>query len=230
MPALVQSDATGLNRDKILDDTFWCVYCCCEGCGLGPVKEPALCASEMKNLCVHSTCVTADIMADDGLCGCVAVEGAMTSQCQLPPLANAPKCLCCNIPLAPGNPSGKDPQGIFDYSTIFGGTWWTIYCGCCGYGLNGLQAGGRPIFAMTEKCLICRGSVALEDNNWPGAGKGMTGCKQGTCIEGDDVCGSGFGKNLCCVGQMQLPPAPKAPLIAICGKKLGGFTSEKFGK
>merc|ERR1719373_929984 len=229
MPPLVNSEATGLNRDTIIDDTFWLVYCCCYGEGCGSVSDPALCASEMTNLCMHSTCVTADLMADDGLCGFLMVDGPQTEHCQCPPLSGAPMCLCLNIPIAGGTPSGKDPAGIFEYDKIFGGTWWTIYCVCCGYGMSGLQAGGRPIFGMVEKCCIARASIQMEENEWPGAGKGMAGCCEGTCIEGDDICVGGFGKTLCCYQQCQMPPAPTAPLIAICGKKLGGTTSEKFG-
>merc|ERR1719356_9992 len=169
-------------------------------------------------------------MTPDGLCGCVGVEGPTSAHCQCPPLDGAPKCLCFNIPLAPGSASGKDPSDTLDYGTVFNHTWWYIYCLCCGYGLHGLSAGGRPMYAMVEKCILCRCTLGLKENEWPGSGKGMQGWKEGTCIETDDVCCTGFGKELCCFGQCQMPPAPKAPLIAICNQKIGGLTSEKFGK
>jgi len=229
MPALVNSEATGLNRDKIINDTFWLMYCCCEGEGCGSVSDPALCAAEMSNLCMHSTCVTADLMADDGLCSYLCVDGVETMHCQCPPLSGAPMCLCLNIPIAGGNPSGQDPQKIFEYDKIFGGTWWLIYCVCCGEGMSGLQAGGRPMMGAVEKCCIARASMQIEENNWPGKNAGMKGCCMGTCVEDEDVCVGGFGKGLCCFSQCQMPPAPDAPLIAVCNKKCGGKTSEKFG-
>jgi len=229
MPALVDSAATGLNRDTILNETFWLYYCCCYGEGLGKVADP-LCGSESKTLCMHSTCVTADVMAEDGLCSHIEVDVTESAQCMLPPLDGAPKCVCFNIPLAPGGgPSGKDPAGLFEYDKIFSGTWWIVYMFCCGYGLNGLQAGGRPMYGSVQKCLICRTSVQIEPNEWPGDGQGLTSWKNGVCKDGGDVYEASFGKMLCCFNQFQCPPAPSAPLVAICNKKFGGNTADKFG-
>merc|ERR1711871_745512 len=176
--------------------------------GFGSVKDP-LCGADVIDLVSHATCNTTDIMNDDGLCGCISVQMSTTAQAQFPPMEGAPKCVCFNIPLAPGGSISKK-KGMFDYQAIFDGTWWYIYFLCCGYGINGLQAGGRPFVGAYEKFLIVEGSMALEQNEWPGSGNGMKGLKAGLC-EGTEVCMSGVETFLCCYQQVRLPPAQGAP-------------------
>jgi len=209
---------SNLKTDTVISDTWWLTYICCGGCGFGSVKDP-LCGADMMDLASHSTCNTTDLMNDDGLCGCISIQMTTTSQCQCPPVQGAPKCICFNTPLAAGTGEVSKTKGVFDYKKLFDDTWWYSYMFCCGYGINGLQAGGRPFMAVYEKFLIVEGSMALEPNEWPGAGNGMKGCKAGLC-EGTEVCESQVATMLCCYQQVRIPPAQGAKKCVCCNKVL----------
>merc|ERR1711948_102250 len=103
------------------------------------------------------------------------------------------------------------------------------YMFCCGYGMNGLQAGGRPFIAQYEKFLIVEGSMALQPNEWPGSGNGMKSCKSGLC-EGDEICMNSVSTELCCWSQMRLPPEKGAPVCKCCNKliKETGYLREQL--
>lgn len=209
--AVVQSEVhENLNRDKILGDTWFCYYCLCGGMGIGPVMDPLL-GSESKMLCLRSICTTADLIAEDGLCGGMSVMCCLTQHFQLPPTKGAPVCVCFNKPLKPGEGTVNYKDALFDYGTIFGDTWWLCYAFCFGLGFSGLQSGGRPLYATSEKFLIARSQVKLEEP------------------VKDGVFCSGVGTECCFWSQMELPPAGNNPVIGCCGwrknKSSGGPAS-----
>jgi len=189
-----------LNRDKILNETWWCYYCLCGGTGLGPVSDP-LCAGEEKNLCIRGTCTTTDLMTEEGLCGGLDVFLCMTSQSQIPPMTGSPKCVCFNKKIAPGSTDITFKTPLFDYKQIFDDTFWVYYIFCLGCGLNGIGK-GRPIIASQGKCLCAQGGTNFES----------------PVIDGT-FCAS-VGTQLCFWGQCQCPPAPNNPKIACCGWKM----------
>jgi len=206
-----------LKGPKVIEDAWWLTYICCGGCGFGSVKDP-LCGADVIDLVSHATCNTTDVINDDGLCGCISVSMASTTHFQLPPLDGAPKCVCFNQPLVPGGSVSKT-KGMFDYGKIFDQTWWYTYMFCCGYGINGLQAGGRPYVGAYEKFLIVEGSMALATNEWPGSGQGAKSCKAGLC-EGSEVCMSSVETFLCIYQQVKIPPEQGAPKCKCCNKQL----------
>eukprot|EP00443_Scrippsiella_acuminata_P025026 CAMPEP_0115262958 /NCGR_PEP_ID=MMETSP0270-20121206/49656_1 /TAXON_ID=71861 /ORGANISM="Scrippsiella trochoidea, Strain CCMP3099" /LENGTH=210 /DNA_ID=CAMNT_0002678911 /DNA_START=58 /DNA_END=690 /DNA_ORIENTATION=- len=197
-----------LDRNKILDNTWWLHYCCCGGLGGGPVSDPLI-GSEFKGLCLRGTCVTADIMGsdeEDGLCGQLSILLCLTQHLQLPPLAGAPKLTCFNYPLvkASGSISREDPA--FEIPAVFDNTRWLYYWFCCGLGYSGIKADGRPFCAARGKQLIVRSKVDLEDPMKDGI-----------------LCAS-MGTTCCLWSQCALPPAPNNPMCACFGwrKKKAG--------
>jgi hypothetical protein len=206
-----------MKGSKVIEDTWWLQYICCGGCGFGAFSDP-LCGADVVDLTSHASCNTTDIINDDGLCGCIQVSMDSTAQFQFPPVEGAPKCVCFNTKLA-GDGSVSKTKGMFDYGKIFDQTWWYIYIFCCGYGLNGLQAGGRPFIGAYEKFLIVEGSMSLQPNEWPGSGNGMKSCMAGLC-EGDEVCMSGVETFLCVWEQFKIPPEQGAPKCKCFNKQL----------
>merc|ERR1712107_315165 len=97
-----------LLRSKIINETKWIVYCCCEGWGLGPMSGP-LVAAESKQLCLRSSVSTTGIMDEDGLCNQVQVVLCITQQCQLHRLPTRPRAPASTRSSAAawGRPSGS---------------------------------------------------------------------------------------------------------------------------
>merc|ERR1712224_333018 len=83
-----------LNRADILNNTKWLGYCICNGIGIGPMSP--LVAADTKQLCIHSTCSTADIGGDDGFCYVMENMCCVTEQCAFPPAKGTPPCICIN--------------------------------------------------------------------------------------------------------------------------------------
>lgn len=181
------------------------------------VTDP-MCAGEERSLCIHSTCVTTDISSEEeGLCNQVQVNGTNTFHCQFPPQKNlGTPCVCFNTAFKPqdGWPDKID-LGSGSGAEFFQHGWWYNYCFCCGVAYHGLNAGGKPLFGSSYKCLMCKGSAKVEENEWPGA-KGFEGCKNGTCIDTGGVYSAKVTKCLCCYTHEQCPPPAAAPLCILC--------------
>mmetsp|Transcript_3771 Transcript_3771/g.5190 ORF Transcript_3771/g.5190 Transcript_3771/m.5190 type:complete len:217 (-) Transcript_3771:379-1029(-) len=199
LPGTSGGDANGaLSKSKVINDTKWIVYCCCEGWGLGPFADPLI-AAEAKQLCLRSSVSTTDIMADDGLCHQVQVCFCITQHCSMPPAADAPACALCNMKF--GGPLGqtKFPDGIFEKSKIMDDTFWIHYCLCSGCGINKMDQG---LFTNQFKELCCRGYTNVE----------------APIVDG--VLCSSVGTELCIWSECQMPPTKPNPTIALCTWRL----------
>lgn len=183
-----------MNRMKVLNDTKWLLYCCCEGCGLGPFSDPLI-AAEAKQLCCRSSLSTTDIYSEDGLCKDVAVCLCITQQCNLPPVEDAPTCACFNKKC--GGSMGRTgwKSELFQESKIMDDTFWIYYFLCLGCGLNKCDQG---LYSSEFKELCCRGFTNLEP----------------PIVEG--VCCSQVSTQCCMWGECQMPPAKPNPTVAIC--------------
>lgn len=183
-----------LSREKIIDDTTWLVYCCCEGVGLGPISNP-LVASEAKNLCIRTSVSTTKIMDDDGLCGGVSIFLCLTQQAQIPPVEEAPTCACFGTKCGGSKGSTKWKSDLFKQNEIMDNTFWLYYFLCSGVGLNKMDQG---IYANQFKELCCRGYTVIEP----------------PVIDG--ILCSAVATELCFWSECQMPPAKGNPMIACC--------------
>jgi len=208
--AVVQSSVhANLNRDKILDETWWLYYCCCGGAGLGPISDPLI-GAEVKELCIRATCTTTDMSTEEGLCSTMSVFCCITEHCQIPPMKGFPKCVCFNKTLA--GPKAGDKisykTSLFDYKTLFDETFWLYYMFCYGCGVSKPGA-GRPLIGVQEKILIVQGSTTME-----------------APVGSDGTFCSAVATECCMWSQCQFPPAPNNPVIAICGWRKDGKKSK----
>mmetsp|Transcript_20369 Transcript_20369/g.53808 ORF Transcript_20369/g.53808 Transcript_20369/m.53808 type:complete len:215 (+) Transcript_20369:84-728(+) len=160
MAPLPGSEPGALNKAKIMNETAWMVYCCCEGWGCGPFADPLI-ASEVKELCLRSSTSTTDISAEDGLCNYTEVCLCFTSHCSLPPVKGAPMFACCNQKCCGscGSVAFNTTGGLFEESQVMEETFWVTYCLCEGGGINKMDQG---FFAMQFKELCCRGYTNIE--------------------------------------------------------------------
>jgi len=205
LPGTTGGDGGGaLSKAKVLNETKWLLYCCCEGFGLGPVSDP-LVAAEAKELCIRSAVTTTDIMAEDGLCNQTTVFFCLTQHMNIPPQEGAPTCACFNKRCGPhiGSAQWKS-GGLFDEFKILGDTFWIYFCICGGVGVNKMDQG---LYAAQFKELCCRGYTNIE----PPVVDGV-------------LCGS-VAKELCIYSECQMPPSKPNPTIALCTWRLNKETA-----
>jgi hypothetical protein len=190
---------SNLDAGNIMKSDMFCYYCCCGGVALGPVGSPFI-AAEAKELCLHSTVQCTDIMNEkDGLCSMMSVMCCVTEQCQLPPLANSHKCVCCNQKIAPGGTVSKTDEIIKDYGGVIDGTFWLYYIFCMGCGLSGIAANDRPLYGMVKKDLCIRESVEINLTE---------------IVDPDGTMCAVAATELCFWSQCQFPPQKEQPLFA----------------
>jgi len=196
MAPLPGSETGALNKAKIMNETAWMVYCCCEGWGCGPFADPLI-ASEVKELCLRSSTSTTDISGEDGLCNYTEVCLCFTSHCSLPPVKGAPMFACCNQKCCGscGSVAFNTTGGLFEESQVMEETFWITYCLCEGGGINKMDQG---FFAMQFKELCCRGYTNIEP------------------LVIDGICCSQVSTTCCIWGECQMPPAKPNPTIACC--------------
>jgi len=195
LPGQSGADMDGkLSKAKVINDTKWCVYCCCQGWGLGPFSDPLI-GGEVKELCCRSSMSTTDIMGKDGLCNEVQVCLCITEQCQLPPVKDAPALACFNKKCGGSFGSTEFPSGFFEESKIMKDTFWINYCLCSGCGINKMDQG---LFSSQFKELCCRGSSNIEP----------------PVIDG--IFCSSVGTECCIYSECQMPPHKPNPTIALC--------------
>jgi len=183
-----------LLRTKIINDTKWIVYCCCEGWGIGPMDGPLI-AAESKQLCLRSSVSTTGVMDEDGLCNQVQVFLCVTQQMQFPPLKDVPVCACFNKKCGPSIGTSSWKADLFDEKGIMDNTFWIMYFLCEGCGINKMDQG---LYSAQFKQLCCRGYTNIES----------------PLIEG--VACSSVAKELCIWSECQMPPSKPNPTIAIC--------------
>jgi len=199
LPGMSGADAEGkLSKAKVINETKWCVYCCCEGWGLGPFSDPLI-AAEQKQLCLRSSASTTDIMGADGLCNSTEIMCCITEHFQVPPVKDAPALACLNKKCGGSFGSTDFPEGLFEKSKIMDDTFWINYCICSGCGINKMDQG---LFAAQFKQLCCRGYTNIEP----------------PVVEG--VFCSSVGTELCIWSECQMPPHKPNPTIALCTWRL----------
>jgi hypothetical protein len=194
---------TELNRATIFNDTKWIFYCLCEGWGIGPMSP--LVQSDVKELCLHSTCGTADIGGTDGLCNMISNCLCVTEQFAFPPAAETPPCICFNKWIGTTRTEGtKSKQNIFDMKQVMTETFWIYYLFCAGCGINKCSG---PLIQSEFKQLCCAGSTGMV-----------------APVEEGIFC-SAVSTELCIWSEFQLPPAPGNPKCAICTWRLSKDTA-----
>lgn len=182
---------------ELLKKGWWCFYCCCSGCGCGPLY-PSL--FDAKCLCCRQACSTAPCFGLEGCLSCVVSCCCCHSLCQLPPRNETPKCMCCNemwgdLHRGQGEQDKVDPFQTFDH--IFAEAFMLTYCFCCGFAVSSSQLG--ECCAHFYKCCCCKVQCDI----------GMPAP--------DDLC-TYFGVCCCVFSQCRCPPKREGnPLLGLCG-------------
>lgn len=200
-----KGDYPNLDREKMFKELWWLEYCCCTGVGIGAVGAP-LCASEQRQLCVHSASECTDI--GDPFCESIGVECCITSQCAFPKKEGSPTCACCNKVLAGAGQDNWKPK-LFDLEVKWTDQFWLYYFLCAGVSVHAPCGNNKPLFGAVSKELCIRGQAQFV-NPFQSGEHGMVLC-------------TGLGTQLCCWSQQQFPPPPAdktaTPCIACCGIK-----------
>merc|ERR1712107_185301 len=92
-------------QGKIMDDTFWIMYFLCEGCGINKMDQ-GLYAAQFKELCCRGYTNIEPPVVDGVLCGSVAKELCIYSECQMPPSKPNPTIALCTWRLNKETASG----------------------------------------------------------------------------------------------------------------------------
>lgn len=92
--------AAEAEQASFFQNSFWCHYCCCNGCGVTRCGNPLVKGSQ-KCFCVKTICETADVCGTEGCSFSVQKGCCMVGHNQCPP-AMSPGIGCCNI-LCMGN-------------------------------------------------------------------------------------------------------------------------------
>ena len=182
-----------LDRDKMFKELWWLNYCFCYGQGLAAIGNPSF-GSEAVALCLHAKCQMTDV--GNPFCGQLQVMCCITQQCNFPPAEGSPICVCFNKKLAGAD--GWSGLKLFDWSANFQDTFWIYYLFCAGCGVSGLQANGRPLYAVQVKEFCIKEEVKLS-----------TPCEDGVWC-------AGVGTQLCFWSQLAFPPASGAPKFVCC--------------
>eukprot|EP00929_Paragymnodinium_shiwhaense_P046421 TRINITY_DN23632_c0_g1_i1.p1 TRINITY_DN23632_c0_g1~~TRINITY_DN23632_c0_g1_i1.p1 ORF type:complete len:220 (-),score=41.10 TRINITY_DN23632_c0_g1_i1:101-760(-) len=197
-----------LDRAVIFNDTTWLLYCLCGGSGIG--KLSPLVASDVKELCIHSSCTTATPGGEDGFCYSIENCLCMTRQFAIPPMQGTPPCICCNQWMGAARADGTvSKMEIFEIDKVMKDTFWLYYLFCGGFGFNKLTG---PLIQSEGKELCCAGST------------GMVSPVQ------DGIFCSQVATTLCIWQECQAPPAPSNPRCAICCWRLNKEQAHAAGR
>lgn len=83
--------------DKVIDNSFWCVYCICCGKGINnPGATGPMIGSQFKQLCAGGMTVFESPVTDGIFCSQLGTELCCWSECQMPPAEGNPKIALCN--------------------------------------------------------------------------------------------------------------------------------------
>eukprot|EP00929_Paragymnodinium_shiwhaense_P017359 TRINITY_DN1264_c0_g1_i2.p1 TRINITY_DN1264_c0_g1~~TRINITY_DN1264_c0_g1_i2.p1 ORF type:complete len:221 (-),score=62.69 TRINITY_DN1264_c0_g1_i2:279-941(-) len=182
-----------LDRATIFNDTKWCYYMLCSGCGIGPMSP--LVASDEKMLCIHGTCSTANIGGEDGFCYQISNCLCISEHFAIPPAQGTPPCICFNKWIGTTRETGqKSKTGIFDFDVFMKDTFWIYYLFCMGVGINKMKG---PLIQAEFKEICCAGSSGMVPP-----------------VEDGIFC-SQLNTMLCAWAECQMPPAPGNPKCAI---------------
>jgi len=194
-----------LDQDAMFKELWFLEYCCCGGRGIGDVGNPFF-GSEVRELCMHSTCEMTEV--GNPFCSGLTVNCCITQQCAFPKLDGSPTCVCFNKQLAGGGTESWKPN-LFDFSPGFKDQFWIQYFLCGGCAVHGIGGNGRPILGSMQKELCVKQAMR--------------------CVAPiqDGILCSGLGTCLCFWDQMQFPPAANNPKIACCGWKMNKYGTSK---
>jgi len=194
-----KSPIEGLVRKDIFENTKWCGYCLCQGCGIGDMSP--LVAGDQKELCIRGSFSTTDISGENGFCNQMENCLCITEQCAFPPAKGTPPCMICNKKFGADRGEGSTYAALTELKLedVMSDTFWIYYLFCMGCGVNKMKG---PKFAAQGKELCCQGSSNLE----------------GLANEG--VYCSQMETTLCIWQECRMPPAPGNPKCAICTWKL----------
>lgn len=155
-------------QERILTDTWWCMYCCCGGCGIDGFDLPCcFCLGEI--CCCGGTIKAAPCWDQDGCC-------AVSSKCCCSligfecPIDNTPGIGCCSCRTM-SNIEDKEVDQCTSLAAkneldTYKKTFWCWSCYCC---FQGLSYDMSPICSQEGKC--CCLWLALEsasccDDGW----------------------------------------------------------------
>ena len=146
-----------LDQQKMFSDAWWLEYCCCGGRAVGDIGNP-LFGSEMRELCMHSTCEMTEV--GNPFCADMSVNCCITQQCAFPKIDGSPTCVCFNKQLAGGGTENWKPK-LFEFEPGFKDQFWLYYFLCAGVACNGIGActakgNQRPLFAQMQKQLCIK--------------------------------------------------------------------------
>jgi len=192
----------------VVANSWWCCYCFCGGCGLGPVPSPMF-SYGCKYILCKNTCESTDCsgVGGDGWCHSNHRCGCCSQQCQCLPAPDSPRCVCFGCNAGP-NCLKECRQAIWDLWLLHlhccsTEPWWLCYCFCCGCGIHEVTK-GKPLLFSDSKCCPIRSTC----------NSAMPNDRDGCCMNVQQFC--------CWNTTCQIPPpAPSEnPVCACCG--MGG--------
>merc|ERR1711870_174665 len=100
-------------ESKVMKDTFWIMYFICEGCGINKMDQ-GLYSAQFKELCCRGYTNIESPIVDGVLCGTVATEFCIWSECSMPPAKGDPMLACCTR-IIPNRRRLRWHEGLFPY-------------------------------------------------------------------------------------------------------------------
>lgn len=153
---------------ELLKKGWWCLYCCCTGCGCGP-QHPYI--FDAKCICCRHGCSTSHCCGTEGILSDVLSCCCCHLLCQLPPRNETPRCVCCNEVMfgvhrhsRRSYDSGENPFQTFDH--ILHEAFMLAYCVCGGCAVSSIEI--TELCRHFYKCCCCKvhcevGLPTLED-------------------------------------------------------------------
>jgi len=92
--ALVCPDAhRRLDEQEFLDETCWCLFCCCAGAGVGRFVHQRL---SLRSCCFKCECDDTECIGTEGISSFIWSFSCVHLLCHVPPRHRSPVCVCCN--------------------------------------------------------------------------------------------------------------------------------------
>jgi len=200
-----------MDAKAVLKEATWCFFCCCMGCGSGPIAHLRWL---IKCACCRQMCETTPCVGSEGCIGCLCSLACCHALVQLPPRIGAPRCVCCGeifcglhdcgaqksagSSVAHGQEEDKfETPDHYDHILLEGFS--PAYCCCCGCACKTEVA---TCIHSVSKCCCCEFV-----------------CKTGRVIDDDGLL---FSLITCwrLYGHCRCPPAAEEnPVCACCGKR-----------
>lgn len=200
-----------LSEDEMLNDTVWCAYCCCAGCGVASCWQLRPCQCAYHCLCCSQVCESTACWGAGGPCKVMSDCLCCELLCQCPSRPGRPRCICCTTGCCgkvggKSNASDAGEDFEFDYVLESAGGTTPCFCCCCGSTcclrekpslfspspISGAEAFAQHLY----KCCCCESRCSCT---------GLRCCAA--------VCSA-----WCCLSYCRLPapPTPPNPCCALC--------------